>query len=52
MNTAGIIHHSENIPNMMYTDSALMRVWTPSTMSERYFGFVMKSLYKKKSPMM
>lgn len=36
----------------MYTDNALIRAWTPSTMSERYFGFVMKSLYKKKSLMM
>lgn len=52
MNTAGIIHHSENIPNMMYTDSALMRAWTLSAMSECYFDFAMKSLCKKKSPMM
>ena len=37
---------------MMYTDSALMRAWTLSAMSDRYFGFVMKSLYKKKSPIM
>ena len=36
----------------MYTDSALMRAWTLSAMSDRYFGFVMKSLYKKKSPIM
>ena len=36
----------------MYTDNALMKAWTPSTMSGRYFSFVMKSLYKKKSPMM
>ena len=52
MNTAKIIHHRLNIPNIMYTDSALMRAWTLGTMSERYFGFVMKSLYKKKSLMM
>ena len=44
MNTARIIHHSENIPNMMYTDSALMRAWAPSAMSDRYFDFAMKSL--------
>ena len=52
MNTAGIIHHSENIPNMMYTDSALMRAWTLSAMSDRYFDFAIESLCKKKSPMM
>ena len=53
MNTARIIHHSLNVHNIiMYTDSALMRAWTLGTMSERYFGFVMKSLYKKKLPMM
>ena len=52
MNTARIIHHSENIPNMMYTDSALMRAWKPSAMSERYFDFAIESLYKKKPPMM
>ena len=37
---------------MMYTDSALMRAWTLSAMRERYFDFAMKSLCKKKSPMM
>jgi hypothetical protein len=52
MNTAGIIHHRLNIPNMMYTDSALMKAWTLSAMRERYFDFAMKSLCKKKSPMM
>lgn len=52
MNTAGIIHHRLNISNIMYTDSALMRAWTPSAMSERYFDFAIKSLCKKKSPMM
>ena len=51
MNTAKIIHHSENIPNMMYTDSALMRAWAPSAMSDRYFDFAIESLCKKKSPM-
>ena len=50
MNTAGIIHHSENIPNMMYTDNALMKAWTLSAMSERYFDFAIESLCKKKSP--
>ena len=52
MNTAGTIHHRLNIPNIMYTDNALMRAWTPSAMSERYFDFAMKSLCKKKSPIM
>ena len=52
MNTARIIYHRLNIHNIiMYTDSALMIAWTPSAMSDRYFDFVMKSLYKKKSPM-
>ena len=52
MNIARIIHHSENIPNMMYTDSALMRAWALSAMSERYFDFAIESLCKKKSPIM
>ena len=50
MNTAGIIHHKLNVPNIIYTDSALIREWLPSAMSERYFDFAIESLCKKKSP--